>query len=134
MLENLEEQSDAAMKWFENSYMKVNSDKYNILISRNKSEQVWAQIGKHIIWEIRTTKLSGIAIGNNLSNICMKANGKLTVLTIVKKYLHIEKTRILFKVFLESQFKYCPLTWMNSKTSVKPQIIESTSYTRKRCD
>ena len=30
----------------------------------------------------------------------------------IRKYLNIDKVRILFKAFFESQFKYCPLTWM----------------------
>ena len=30
----------------------------------------------------------------------------------IRKYLDFNKTRILFKRFFESQFKYCPLTWM----------------------
>ena len=30
----------------------------------------------------------------------------------MRKYLDFNKVRLLFKSFLESQFKYCPLTWM----------------------
>ena len=67
---------------------------------------MWGQIGVHKIWEIRTEKLLGITIDNNLKfdkhlrNICMKANRKLTALTRVRKYLDTDKTRILFKVLL----------------------------------
>ena len=77
---------------------------------------MWAQIGEHKLWEIRTVKLLGITIDNNLkfpeylNNICMKANSRLTTLTRVRKYLDNDKMRILFKPFLDSQFKYRPFT------------------------
>ena len=71
-----------------------------------------------MIWVNRTVKLLGITIDNelkfdeHLTNICIKANRKLTVLTRMRKYLDFNKVRLLFKSFFESQFKYCPLTWM----------------------
>ena len=71
-----------------------------------------------MMWENRTIKLLEITIDNelkydeHLTNICIKANRKLTVLTRMRKYLDFNKVRLLFKSFFESQFKYCPLTWM----------------------
>ena len=44
--------------------------------------------------------------------VCEKAQRKLTVLTRIKKYLDFKKLRLLLKSFFDSQFKYCPLTWM----------------------
>ena len=46
--------------------MKMISGKFNLLISGNKSQQVWAQIWQHNIWETKTAKLLGITIDNNL--------------------------------------------------------------------
>ena len=50
---------------------------------------MWAEIGEHKIWKTITVKLLGITIDNKfdeyLSNICIKANRKLTVFTSVKK-------------------------------------------------
>ena len=46
-----------------------------------------------MMWENRTVKLLGITIDNelkfdeHLTNICIKANRKLTVLTRMRKYL-----------------------------------------------
>ena len=79
---------------------------------------MWVRIRDDMIWENRTVKLLGITINNelkldeHLTNICIKANRKLTVLTRMRKYLDFNKVRLLFKSFFESQFKYCPLTWM----------------------
>ena len=85
---------------------------------------MWAKIGDDKIWESRTVKLVRITIDNELkfdehiSNVYMKAQRKLTVLTRIKKYLDFDKLRTLFKTFFESWFKYCPLTWMfYSKTT-----------------
>ena len=63
-------------------------------------------------------KRLGIILDNNLkfdkhvSNICSKANRKLSALTRVAKFLPFKKRRILFKAFIESQFKYFPLVWV----------------------
>ena len=38
-----------------------------------------------------------------------KANKKLNVLSRMQRFLSVEKRRIIFKSFIESQFKYCPL-------------------------
>ena len=96
----------------------MNAEKCHLFISGNKFEQMWVRIRDDMIWENRTVKLLGITIDNelkfdeHLTNICIKANRKLTVLTRMRKYLDFNKVRLLFKSFFESQFKYCPLTWM----------------------
>ena len=118
VLEQLEEQSNIALKWFEDNYMKMNSGKCHLFVSGNKYEQMWAKIGNDKIWESRTVKLLGITIDNELKfdehidNICMKAQRKPSVLARIRKYLDFNKSRTIFKTFFESQFKYCPLTWM----------------------
>ena len=98
--------------------MKMNASKCHLFVLGNKHEHMWARVGNDLIWESRTVKLLGITIDNELkfdehiSNICKKAQRKLTILMRLKKYLDFEKLRILFKTFFESQFKYCPLTWV----------------------
>ena len=114
----LEHYSELATAWFEMNYMKHNTDKCYLLKSGNKNEQVWAKLDRDIVWESNDLKLLGITFGNNLkidkhmSNICSKDNRKLSALTRVAKFLPMKKRRILFKAFIESQFKYCPLVWM----------------------
>lgn len=77
-----------------------------------------AKIGDNTAWESRTIKLLGITIDNELKfdelidNVSMKALRKFTVLMTIRKYLDFNKLRILFKIFLESQYKYCSVTWM----------------------
>ena len=75
-------------------------------------------IGKSKTWEKRNAKLLGINIDrdlkfdNHVSTLCKKAGCKLTALCRLTKFLPFYKRRILLKSFVESQFAYCPLTWM----------------------
>ena len=114
----LEHDSIAAIIWFENNYMKLNTDKCHLLITGSKVEHMWANVGANKIWENSKVKLLGVTIDNKLkfndhvSNICLKAGRKLSALTRLTKFLPFERKRILMKAFVESQFKYCPLTWM----------------------
>ena len=51
-----------------------------------------------------------------------KANDKLHALARIAKYLSPEKLRILMKTFIESQFNYCPLTWMFHSRQLNSKI------------
>ena len=113
VLLKLEEQSNIAIKLSSKLV-----DKCHLLISGNKYEHLWTKIGNDRIWETKAVKLLGVTIDNelkfdvHLNNVCLKANRKLSALTRIRKYLDFSKTRVLFKGFFESQFKYCFLTWM----------------------
>ena len=49
---------------------------------------------------------------NHISNICSKVSRKLSAVGCIAGYITLEKRRILFKAFIETQFNYCPLIWM----------------------
>ena len=114
----LEHDSIEAIIWFQNNYMKLNTDKCHLLISGSKAEHILGNVGDKKIWEDDKVKLFGVTIDNKLkfdyhvSDICLKAGRKLSALTRLTKFLPLERKRILLKAFIESQFKYCPLTWM----------------------
>ena len=128
VLEKLEHNSELAIAWFEMNYMKLNTDKCHLLISGNKNEYMWAKLDEDIVWESNDVELLGVTIDNNLrfdkhvSNICLKANRKLSALTRVAKFVPFKKRRILFKAFIESQFKYCPLVWMFHGRQINDKI------------
>ena len=128
VISQLEEHSQEAINWFENNYIKMNSDKCHFLISGHKHEQLWAKIGNDKIWETRSVELLGVTIDNDLKfdehllKIFLKANRKLSALTRIKKYLDFHKIRVLFKAFFESQFKHCSLTWMFHSRKTNKQI------------
>ena len=118
VLNKLEENSAIALSWFEINYMKLNSDKCHLLVSGHHYEEMFVNIGKYIIWESKTVKLLGITIDKELkfykyiNQACSKANKKLNALSRMQSFLSVEKRKIIFKSFIESQFKYCPLVWM----------------------
>ena len=109
--------------------MKLNTDTYHLIISGNKHESLWTDIGNDKIWESNNVKLLEVNIDKDLKfnwhmlNICNKANRKLTILSRVFKYLTSEKKRILVRSYFESQFKYCPLVWIFHGRQINNRII-----------
>ena len=91
--------------------MNLNTDKCHLLISGNRNEYMWAKLDKNIVWESNDVELLGVAI-DKIHDICLKAKRKLSALARVAKFVPFKKRRILFKTFIESQLKYCPLVWM----------------------
>ena len=49
VLKSFEKNFMLAVRWFENVYMKSNTDKCHLIVSGYKHEQVWANIGKDLI-------------------------------------------------------------------------------------
>ena len=86
-----------------------------MIVSSYKHEQVWANIGKDLIWEINDVKLLGVTIDRDhkfdkhILKLSSSANHKLSALSRIAKLLSFNKRRALFKVFVESQFNYCPI-------------------------
>ena len=118
-----------AVEQFENNFMKLNQYKCHLLVSGHRHETVWAKIGETKIWESNKQKLLEFDIDRNLNfaeyvfDLSKKARRKLSVLARLSNYMSFEKRKILLKAFAESQFGYCPLTWIlhgrraNSKIS-----------------
>ena len=101
--------------WFENNYMKLNTDKCRLMVSGYKHEQVWTNIRKDLIWENNDGKLLGVTTDKDLEfdkhvlKLCSKANQKLNALSGMANSLSFNKRRTHFKAFVESQFKQCPI-------------------------
>ena len=115
VLKSLEKISMHAIRWSENNYMKLNTDKCHLIVSSYEHVQVRASIGKDLIWESNDVKLLGITIDRDLKfdkhvlKLCSKSNQKLSALPRMAKLLSFNKRRTLVKAFVESQFKYCPI-------------------------
>ena len=83
---------------------------------------------RDIVWESNDVKRLGITLNNNLKfdkhvpNICSKANRKLSALTRVAKFLPFKQRSILFKAFIESQFKYFPFVWIFNGRQINDKI------------
>ena len=96
--------------------MKPNNDKCHLIIINHENNVI--SIGDEVITGSKSVKLLGVTIDNKLIfnkhviKICNKANQKLHALARIAKYLDPNKLKIIMKTFIESQFNYCPLTWM----------------------
>ena len=72
------EQSNIALKWFEDNNNKMNAVKCHLFVSGNKYEHMQARIADDQIWESRTLTVYGITIDNEvkfdeyMSNVCKK--------------------------------------------------------------
>ena len=95
--------------------MKLNQDKCHLLVQGFKYENVWAKIGKTEISESNKQKLLVVEFDRTLNfdeyiaSLCWKAEKKLSVLARSSSFMCTNKKRALMKVFIESQFGYCPL-------------------------
>ena len=96
--------------------MKSNDDKCHLLIANQ--ENVSVTLGNEIIEATNSVELLGVNIDKNLdlndhvSKLCKRGNQKLHALSRISKYLSKDKLNIIMKTFVQSQFNYCPLTWM----------------------
>ena len=111
VLTQLEECSELVIAWFQNNYMKLNTDKCHLLVAGHKFEHTWVRVGPDKIWEDHSVKLLGVSIGNQLKfdkhvlNIIKKGNSKLSTLSRLTKFMTLQKKTTLYKAFVEFQFK-----------------------------
>ena len=118
LINRLEHDSLLAIEWFENNYMKLNQEKCNLVVSENKFENIWADIGHAKIWESPKQKLLVVVIDRDLSfdgyvsSLRRKAGKKLSALARLSHYMSLKQRRVLMKSFIEAQFDYCQLIWM----------------------
>ena len=94
LVKKLEENSDLAINWFQNNYMKLNTDKCHLLMSGSKYEHFWTQIGKDKIRKNNKVKFLGMTTDNslkfdtNINNICTEVSQKLSVLSRMRNILN----------------------------------------------
>ena len=116
--EKLEKSFQSAIKWFNHSYMKLNAEKCEFLITGHRFEHLWLNVGETQVWEKNQVKLFGIIdielkFDDHITKICRKANAR---------YLSMKQKQLLYMSFMEAQFKYCPITWMFSSRSCSNKI------------
>ena len=122
----LEKTSLDMFSWFSNNGMKANPDKCHLLLSEKEKHK--ANIGDYVIENSKQQKLLGVLLDNDLKfdkhvdNLCNKASQKLSALCRVSSYMNQNKKRIIMKAFINSQFGYCPLVWMNHSRKLNNRI------------
>ena len=113
---SLENVSEAIFQWFRENQFQGNASKCHVLLSTDK--RVHVNIDSAQIENSEYEKLLGVTIDSKLTfekhiqQICAKASSKLKALARITPFMNIEKRKILMNAFFNSQFSYCPLTWM----------------------
>ena len=127
LLNILENETTALLEWFKSNEMKSNEDKCHLLIINHEDENC-VKLGKENIVGISSVDLLGIKIDKNLnfnehvSKLTKKGNQKLHALARISKYLCKDKLKVIMKTFINSQFNYCPLTWMFHNRTLNNKI------------
>ena len=117
------------LKWLRLNFVKANPGKFQFMIIGDKT------CYKHIL-KINSTcvqssddvTLLGVLTDKNLTfkkhidNLVCKAQYKLHALQHIRKFLTIEKAKILGNAFIDSQFNYATLKWMFCRKTLYSKI------------
>ena len=119
VLENLKHDASKLLYWFKINSMKANPEKFQFMILSKKSYQPQKlSVNTFTIDESDEVELLGLTIDKELNfskhidKLCRNAQYKLHALRRIRKYLSLEKAKMLGNAFIDSQFNYAPLIWM----------------------
>ena len=126
LLNILETETNVILKWFKVNEMKPNGDKSHLIVANDEKSLV--KLGNDVIIGETSVVLLGVTIDNKLNfnehvtKLIKKGNQKLYALARISKYLNNSKLKIIMKTFVQSQFNYCPLLWMNHNRILNNKI------------
>ena len=116
---NLESDLNNVLAWFNINSLKANPGKFQFMVLGTREDDSFVlNIGKSKIESSTEVMLLGVKIDKQLNfkshieELCRKAAYKLDALRSVRKYLIVEKAKLLANAFINSQFTYAPLIWM----------------------
>ena len=105
--------------WFKINSLKGNPGNFQFtILGKKKRLKNSLKIGSITIKEPNQVELLGITIDKALNfkkhieNLCRTTQYKLHALRRIRKYLTIDKAKLLRNAFIDSQFNYAPLIWM----------------------
>ena len=136
ILNNLEHDMGNLLYWFKMYLLKANLGKFQfIILGKKKRLKYSVKIGSITIKESDKVELLGITIDKALNfkkhikNLCRTAQHKLYALRRIRKYLTLDKAKLLGNALIDSQFNYAPLIWMfcHKATYLKMQKIHHKS-------
>ena len=115
LLKTLEQETTSVLNWFHINEMKSNDGKCHLIVANRENYSI--TLNNEVIDASDTVDLLGIKLDKNLNfnehiSDLVNGNQKLHPMARVSKYLNQEKLKIIMKTFIQSQFNYCPLTWV----------------------
>ena len=127
----LENDTAKLSTWFAGNSMKWNEENCHLLVFGEKDTKVSIKAGSSVIKESNEEKLLGVIIDRKLNckqqlfTVCNKASQKLHALARASIYMPKEKTRIVMRAFVISQFSYCPLIWMFHGKGLRAKTLKN---------
>ena len=116
---NLEHDMINVSKWFNVNSMKANPKKFQFMIlGKGTRQTITLNINNIKIRESQNVELLGLIIDNRLTfkdhinMLCQRANYKLHALRRRRKYLTLEKSKLLYNNVINNQFNYASIIWM----------------------
>ena len=109
VISELHSTSEKPFNWFEKNHLRTNPE-MSPLVKFKMETLMEVSIDSELNFE------------NHISNICSKVSRKFTALGRIAGFITFEKSRMLFKAFIKSQFKYCPLIWMLHSRTINNKI------------
>ena len=116
---NLNSDLSNVIDWFKINSLKANPGKSQFMVlGANKNDSFNLNVAGKVIPSTSEVKLLGIMIDNELkfkkhiNELYRKASYKLHALQRIRRYLSVDKARMLANAFIDSQFNYAPFVWM----------------------
>ena len=118
VIDKLDKHSFEIASCFSNIFMKLNEEKWHVMLYDDKSNDHSVNVGQALIKESSEEKLLEVTLNKRLSfethtqQLCVKASQKLHALATVSPFMESKKLVAITNAFITSQFSYCPLRWM----------------------
>ena len=122
MISRLENDIQKTLQWFESNMMVAKPSKFQVMFLGLGNDYTLCMESLHLDEMVITTvdkvKLLGIIIDSKLKfdehvkSHGLKANRKISALSIIAKINDPPKCKLLYNSFLMSNFRYSPLIWM----------------------
>ena len=116
---NLNSDLSNVIDWFKINSLKANPVKFQFMVlGANKNDSFNSNVAGKVIPSTSKVKSLGIMMDNELKSkkhineLCRKASYKLHALQRIRRYLLVDKARMLANAFIDSQFSYAPLVWL----------------------
>ena len=127
VLIKLESAAETLLQWFKDNRMKVNREKYHLLINNTK-KSFQIKIGNETVSNNKHEKLLGVKVDHELnfnehvSSLCKKASQKVNALSRIASYMTFDQRRLILNSFITSHFSYCAIVWMFHSRKLNERI------------
>ena len=121
----LELEAAKALTWYNDNYLKINPDKFQLLMinPQNDDHQASLTINAHVIESTGDISLLGVnndkhlVFSKHISELCKKASQRVGVLYRLRNLIPTEAKLLLYKSSILPYLTYCDLIWHFCKAS-----------------